>query len=147
MKMTTKGRYAVTAMLDLALQYGQAPTPLAAIAERQDLSLSYLEQLFALLRREGLVTSTRGPGGGYTLGRAPAEIAVSQIIKAVNEQLPRTSADGEACYLSQVWDELSADIEQFLDSISLASILESVEVRKIAERQQQLYVEKHPLSA
>ncbi|RLA38723.1 MAG: hypothetical protein DRR06_20275, partial [Gammaproteobacteria bacterium] len=108
MKMTTKGRYAVTAMLDLALQYGESPTPLGDIAERQDLSLSYLEQLFAQLRRAGLVNSTRGPGGGYTLSRAPAEIAVSVVIKAVNEPFPQTSAEHEPCYLSQVWDELSA---------------------------------------
>jgi len=147
MKMTTKGRYAVTAMLDLALQYGQAPTPLANIAERQDLSLSYLEQLFAQLRREGLVNSTRGPGGGYSLGREPAEIAISEIIKAVNEPLPETSNDDGPCYMAQVWSELSAEIEQFLDSVSLADILKSVEVRKIAERQQKIFVEKHTVSA
>ena len=142
MKMTTKGRYAVTAMLDLALQYGESPTPLGDIAERQDLSLSYLEQLFAQLRRAGLVNSTRGPGGGYTLSRAPAEIAVSVVIKAVNEPFPKTSAEHEPCYLSQVWDELSAEIERFLDSVSLADVLESVEVRNIVDRQRRLFVEK-----
>lgn len=147
MKMTTKGRYAVTAMLDLALQYGQAPTPLANIAERQDLSLSYLEQLFAQLRREGLVNSTRGPGGGYSLGREPGEIAISEIIKAVNEPLPETSHSDEPCYMSQVWSELSAEIEQFLDSVSLADILNSVEVRNVADRQQRIFVEKHTISA
>jgi len=143
MKMTTKGRYAVTAMLDLALQYGEKPTSLANIAERQDLSLSYLEQLFSQLRQGGLVKSTRGPGGGYTLSRAPDEIAVSSIIKAVNEQLPKTDGEHEPCYMSQVWNELSIEIERFLDSVSLADVLESVEVRNIAERQQRIFVENH----
>ncbi|MCW8964581.1 MAG: Rrf2 family transcriptional regulator [Gammaproteobacteria bacterium] len=143
MKMTTKGRYAVTAMLDLALQYGERPTSLANIAERQDLSLSYLEQLFSQLRQGGLVNSTRGPGGGYTLSRAPDEIAVSSIIKAVNEQLPKTDGEHEPCYMSQVWNELSIEIERFLDSVSLADVLESVEVRNVAERQQRIFVENH----
>ena len=143
MKMTTKGRYAVTAMLDLALQYGERPTSLANIAERQDLSLSYLEQLFSQLRQGGLVNSTRGPGGGYTLCRAPDEIAVSSIIKAVNEQLPKTDGEHEPCYMSQVWNELSIEIERFLDSVSLADVLESVEVRNVAERQQRIFVENH----
>jgi len=142
MKMTTKGRYAVTAMLDLALQYGQKPTSLADIADRQDLSLSYLEQLFSQLRRDGLVDSTRGPGGGYTLSRAPADIAVSSVIKAVNEQLPSTDGEHEPCYLSQVWNELSSEIERFLDSVSLADVLESVEVRNVVERQQRIFIGK-----
>ena len=147
MKMTTKGRYAVTAMLDLALQYGNAPTPLADIAERQDLSLSYLEQLFAQLRRAELVSSTRGPGGGYTLGREPGSIAVSEVIKAVNEQLPKTGENCEPCYLSQVWDELSNEIERFLDSVSLADVLESAEVKNIADRQRKIFIERHEVMA
>lgn len=147
MKMTTKGRYAVTAMLDLALQYGQKPTPLADIAERQDLSLSYLEQLFAQLRRAGLVSSTRGPGGGYNLKLAPEDIPVSAVIKAVNEQLPQTDDQKGPCYLSQMWEELSTEIEHFLDSLSLADVLASVEVRNVAERQQRIFLEKHKLSA
>ena len=147
MKMTTKGRYAVTAMLDLALQYGHKPTPLADIAERQDLSLSYLEQLFAQLRRSDLVFSTRGPGGGYTLSRDPGEITVSEIIKAVNEQLPKSEEGVGPCYLSMVWNELSSEIEHFLDSVSLADVLARVEVRNVAERQQRIFLEKHTLSA
>jgi Rrf2 family iron-sulfur cluster assembly transcriptional regulator len=147
MKMTTKGRYAVTAMLDLALQYGQKPTPLADIAERQDLSLSYLEQLFAQLRRADLVNSTRGPGGGYKLNRLPQDIPVSAVIKAVNEQLPKTDDEQGPCYLSQMWGELSTEIEHFLDSVSLADVLASVEVRNVAERQQRIFFEKHKLSA
>ena len=147
MKMTTKGRYAVTAMLDLALHYGNAPIPLADIAERQDISLSYLEQLFALLRRNGLVKSTRGPGGGYRLSQAPAEIAVSDVVKAVNEPLPLTEGGDEPCYLAQVWNELSNEIERFLDSVSLADVLESAEVRHVAERQQKIFIERHKISA
>lgn len=147
MKMTTKGRYAVTAMLDLALQYGQKPTPLADIAERQDLSLSYLEQLFAQLRRAGLVSSTRGPGGGYNLKLAPEDIPVSAVIKAVNEQLSQADDQKGPCYLSQMWEELSTEIEHFLDSVSLADVLASVEVRNVAERQQRIFLEKHKLSA
>jgi Rrf2 family iron-sulfur cluster assembly transcriptional regulator len=140
MKMTTKGRYAVTAMLDLALQRGARPTPLANIAERQNLSLSYLEQLFALLKKNGLVESTRGPGGGYTLSRLPEEIPVSSIIRAVNEKLSSTLKSQESCYLTLVWDELSHEIEQFLDSVSLADVLENGETRSIALRQQRNFI-------
>lgn len=143
MKMTTKGRYAVTAMLDLALQHGGRPTSLANIAERQNLSLSYLEQLFALLKRNGLVVSTRGPGGGYTLSMSPQEIPVSSIIKAVNEKLPATTRTSEPCYLSLIWDELSHEIEQFLDSVSLADVLESGEAKNIAQRQQRNFIDNH----
>jgi len=143
MKMTTRGRYAVTAMLDLALQHGIKPTPLADIAGRQGLSLSYLEQLFSLLRKAGLVKSTRGPGGGYTLNVAPDEIPVSSIIRAVNEAFPSANQEREHCYLSQVWDELSNEIEHFLDSVSLADILESSEVKCIAERQQRIFIGKN----
>ena len=89
------------------------------------------------------MNSTRGPGGGYTLSRAPDEIAVSSIIKAVNEQLPKTDGEHEPCYMSQVWNELSIEIERFLDSVSLADVLESVEVSNVAERQQRIFVENH----
>lgn len=140
MKMTTKGRYAVTAMLDLALQREDRPTPLANIAERQDLSLSYLEQLFAMLKKNGLVESTRGPGGGYTLSVPPEEIPVSSIIKAVNEKLPAGTRTQESCYLSLVWDELSHEIEQFLDSVSLADVLESGEAKNVAQRQHKNFI-------
>lgn len=142
MKMTTKGRYAVTAMLDLAIRGDAQPIPLAEIAGRQCLSLSYLEQLFSLLRRADLVKSTRGPGGGYTLGAPPQEIPVSAIIRAVNEVLPQTGDSFGPCYLSQIWDELSNEIELFLDSISLADVLESKEVKNIADRQQQVFIDK-----
>ncbi len=142
MKMTTKGRYAVTAMLDLALHYGESPTPLANVAARQDLSLSYLEQLFAQLRKADLVQSTRGPGGGYALKHEPEQIAVGAVIKAVNEDLPSNSHT-EPCYLSQMWDELSQEIETFLDSVTLADIMRSQEVKSVAERQQRVFFERH----
>lgn len=142
MKMTTKGRYAVTAMLDLALQSDGSPTPLADVAERQGLSLSYLEQLFAQLRKAGLVQSTRGPGGGYALRHAPPDIAVGAVIKAVDrEQAPVNR--GEPCYLSQMWDELSQEIETFLNSVTLADILRGQEVKSVAARQQRVFVERN----
>jgi len=141
MKMTTRGRYAVTAMLDLALKTGAGPISLAEIAARQGLSLSYLEQLFSLLRKRGLVKSTRGPGGGYQLGADPGGISVSEIINAVNEPAREGGKNQEPCYLSQVWDELSQEIERFLNSVSLADILLSNEVRSIADRQQRNFLE------
>ena len=94
MRLTTKGRYAVTAMLDLALHYEDGPITLADISQRQGISLSYLEQLFAKLRRKGLVDSTRGPGGGYRLSRIPAEIPVADVIIAVDEKLETTRCGG-----------------------------------------------------
>ena len=94
MKLTTRGRYAVTAMLDLALHHDQGPVSLAAIAERQGISQSYLEQLFARLRRNGLVDGTRGPGGGYRLGRSENSISVADVIDAVNETVDATRCGG-----------------------------------------------------
>lgn len=130
MRLTTKGRYAVTAMLDLALRESESPTTLAEISERQGISLSYLEQLFARLRRAGLVNSTRGPGGGYRLGRATDEISVADVIGAVNETVDATrcggkqNCQGEArCLTHDLWEELSSEIAGFLDQISLASLV------------------------
>jgi Rrf2 family iron-sulfur cluster assembly transcriptional regulator len=110
MKLTTKGRYAVTAMLDLALRYDKGAVTLADIAKRQGISLSYLEQLFAKLRRSGLVDSVRGPGGGYTLAMEPAKISVAEIIVAINENIDATRCGGEknchgdeTCLTHQLW--------------------------------------------
>src|SRR5258705_6499983 len=94
MKLTTKGRYAVTAMLDLAIHYDDGSVTLGDIAARQGISLSYLEQLFAKLRRSGLVDSVRGPGGGYSLSRSPSEISVAQIVLAINENIDATRCGG-----------------------------------------------------
>ena len=142
MKLTSKGRYAVTAMLDVALHSEQGPVTLADISERQEISLSYLEQLFSRLRRENLVSSIRGPGGGYLLGDEAADISVGQVIKAVDETVDATRCHGEAdcqngqrCLTHNLWQDLSDRIECFLDSITLAELVENGSVRLVAERQ------------
>ena len=142
MRLTTKGRYAVTAILDLALHGKDGPVSLADISERQDISLSYLEQLFAKLRRGELVTSVRGPGGGYQLARNGGEIFIAQIVDAVNESVDATLCSGEndcqqgaSCLTHQLWDDLSQQIHQFLDGISLDDLVERREVRAVAARQ------------
>ncbi len=132
MKLTTKGRYAVTAMLDVALKDQQQPVSLADISARQGISLSYLEQLFSKLRKAGLVKSVRGPGGGYLLGRDANDINVAEVILSVNEVLDATRCngkanckDGRACLTHNLWQELSDQIHNFLSGISLASVLQS----------------------
>ena len=114
MRLTTKGRYAVTAMLDLAIHATEGPVPLADISQRQGISLSYLEQLFARLRRQGLVSSARGPGGGYRLAHAASEIAVVDVINAIDENVNVTRCggegncqDGEPCLTHELWCDLS----------------------------------------
>lgn len=143
MRLTTKGRYAVTAMLDLAIRACDKPVNLADISERQGISLSYLEQLFAKLRREELVISVRGPGGGYQLSRDASQIFVAQIIDAVNENVDATSChgkgdchEGEQCLTHVLWDDLSEQIHQFLQSISLGSLVARHEVQAVSERQE-----------
>jgi len=143
MRLTTKGRYAVTAMLDLALHAGSGPVSLADISGRQDISLSYLEQLFAKLRRQDLVSSVRGPGGGYRLSREHHTIFVAQIIDAVNESVDATgcggSSDcqqGEVCLTHHLWCGLSEQIHNFLSQISLANLVAREEVQYISARQE-----------
>ncbi|HAN69069.1 MAG TPA: Fe-S cluster assembly transcriptional regulator IscR [Halieaceae bacterium] len=142
MRLTTKGRYAVTAMLDLALHGQQGPVSLAEISGRQAISLSYLEQLFARLRRRELVSSVRGPGGGYRLGRESEAIYVAQIIDAVDEAVDATGCggkadcqQGEVCLTHHLWQDLSDQIHGFLSQISLATLVERREVRHISSRQ------------
>ena len=142
MRLTAKGRYAVTAMLDLALHLADGPIKLADISRRQDISLSYLEQLFAKLRRRDLVKSVRGPGGGYMLQRGPSEIFIAEIIDSVDENVEAMKCSGradcqhgETCLSHQLWSELSDEIHQFLSSINLATIIEKREVIRIAARQ------------
>ncbi len=142
MRLTTKGRYAVTAMLDLALHYQDGPISLADISERQGISLSYLEQLFTKLRRTGLVKSTRGPGGGYSLSRQSTEIAVADVITAVDEKVDTTRCGGlsncqddERCLTHELWANLSDQIYEFLSNISLGALMESECVREVAVRQ------------
>ena len=145
MRLTTKGRYAVTAMLDLALHYKEGPTTLADISQRQGISLSYLEQLFAKLRKQGLVDSTRGPGGGYRLSRSPNDIPVANVITAVDEKVETTRCGGlsncqddKQCLTHELWSELSGQIHQFLCGISLGNLVEREGVQQVAARQQRM---------
>ena len=142
MRLTTKGRYAVTAMLDLALHADSGPISLAHISGRQDISLSYLEQLFAKLRRNELVRSVRGPGGGYRLSRGGDRIFVAEIIDAVNETVDATGCggtndcqQGEVCLTHHLWCDLSDQIHSFLSQISLANLVEQREVQSVSARQ------------
>ena len=142
MRLTTKGRYAVTAMLDLALHKSQGPISLSDISSRQAISLSYLEQLFSKLRKSELVSSVRGPGGGYELKRGSDEIYIAQIIDAVGESVDTTKCQGagdcqggETCLTHYLWEDLSEQIHAFLESISLADLVAKKEVKKIADNQ------------
>lgn len=143
MKLTTKGRYAVTAMLDLALHAQSGPVSLAEISTRQEISLSYLEQLFSRLRKQGLVSSTRGPGGGYRVSRGLSEVFISEIIKAVNESVDATQCGGKEnchshgrCLTHDLWEGLSAQIEEFLSGVSLQNLIDNQDVKTVAMRQQ-----------
>ena len=139
MKLTSKGRYAVTAMLDLALHAGGGPVTLAGISDRQGISLSYLEQLFTRLRKRGLVTSTRGPGGGYSLGRAAGQIDIAEVVTAVDERVDATRCggqancqDGQRCLTHELWTELSEQIYAFLTGITLEQLMEQGRLREMA---------------
>lgn len=149
MKLTTKGRYAVTAMLDLALHGTSGPVSLAEISIRQEISLSYLEQLFSKLRRNGLVISTRGPGGGYSVARQLSEVAVSEIIVAVNESVDATQCAGKEnchshgrCLTHDLWEGLSAQIEDFLSSVSLQDMIDRQRVQSVSLRQDKIMVQR-----
>jgi Rrf2 family iron-sulfur cluster assembly transcriptional regulator len=142
MRLTAKGRYAVTAMLDLAVHDNEGPISLADISERQGISLSYLEQLFSKLRRRDLVASVRGPGGGYRLNHQPQDISIASIVDSVDENVDATKCSGradcqhgETCLTHELWADLSDEIHQFLSNINLASIIEKREVQKVAARQ------------
>ncbi|AOF52504.1 Fe-S cluster assembly transcriptional regulator IscR [Rodentibacter caecimuris] len=137
MKLTSKGRYAVTAVLDIALNAESGPVSLADISERQNISLSYLEQLFAKLRRDGLVKSVRGPGGGYQLGLPSDSISVGMIISAVNENIHVTKClgrgncqNGKECLTHALWEDLSNRIESFLNEITLAELVSKREQKR-----------------
>lgn len=145
MRLTTKGRYAVTAMLDLALHEGKGPISLADISERQGISLSYLEQLFSKLRRNELVHSVRGPGGGYQLKRDRAQINVAEVIDAVNESVDATGCNkrgdcqsGGVCLTHHLWCDLSDQIHGFLSEITLADLVQRNDVQRVVERQEKL---------
>ncbi len=143
MRLTSKGRYAVTAMLDVALHSQQGPVSLADISERQGISLSYLEQLFSKLRKANLVASVRGPGGGYHLGKDAFSISVGTIIAAVDESVDATRCShktscqkGERCLTHALWRDLSDRISDFLNNITLGQLMNDNEVLEIADRQE-----------
>ncbi|MCI4174806.1 Fe-S cluster assembly transcriptional regulator IscR [Dickeya dianthicola] len=142
MRLTSKGRYAVTAMLDVALHSKEGPVPLADISERKGISLSYLEQLFSRLRKHGLVASVRGPGGGYLLGKDSAEIAVGSVISAVDESVDATRCQGkegcqggDRCLTHTLWRDLSDRISEFLNNITLDELVNNKEILGVADRQ------------
>ena len=142
MKLTSKGRHAVTAMLDVALHSQQNPVPLADISERQGISLSYLEQLFSKLRKAGLVASVRGPGGGYRLGTDANDIAIGTVIAAVDESVDATKCQGKGdcqggtrCLTHTLWRDLSSRISDFLNNITLGELMKDNEVLEISDRQ------------
>lgn len=144
MRLTTKGRYAVTAMLDLALHAKEKPITLADISQRQGISLSYLEQLFSRMRKQGLVASARGPGGGYRLSRDANDINVAQVISAVDEKVSVTRCEGRGdchnggpCLTHELWCNLSDQIYDFLNNISLGQLVEEQHVKDVASRQEQ----------
>jgi Rrf2 family iron-sulfur cluster assembly transcriptional regulator len=141
MRLTTKGRFAVTAMIDLGMRQHKGPVTLAGISQRQTISLSYLEQLFAKLRRHGLVESTRGPGGGYRLGKPASDVSVADIIFAVDEPLDATQCSGRAncdndsrCMTHDLWASLNRHMVDYLDSVTLAHLVaqQSTAVRPVA---------------
>jgi Rrf2 family transcriptional regulator, iron-sulfur cluster assembly transcription factor len=130
MRLTTKGRFAVTAMIDLGMRHQRGPITLAGISERQRISLSYLEQLFGRLRRQGIVDSVRGPGGGYTLAKSMEEISVAAIIRAVDEPIDATQCGGlgnchddRECMTHDLWMNLNARIYDYLESVTLGELV------------------------
>ena len=131
MRLTTKGRFAVTAMVDLATRGGAAPVTLAGISERQDISLSYLEQLFGKLRRHNIVESVRGPGGGYYLARPGSQISIADIISAVDEPMDATNCegkgdckDGKPCSTHALWYGLNEVLQAYLSSVTLQQLVD-----------------------
>ena len=155
MKLTTKGRFAVTAMLDLALHNATGPVALASISERQKISLSYLEQLFGKLRRRELVESVRGPGGGYNLARDAASVSIADIIRAVEEPLDSTQCGGrenchgnnQRCMTHDLWEELNSTVYGFLSGVMLSQLVERQRTRAVAVHRTPKSRDPHPVSA
>lgn len=154
MKLSTKGRYAVTAMMDLALHEHEGPVTLADISRCQRISLSYLEQLFARLRKHKLVKGVRGPGGGYRLAKPAAEITVADVIVAVDENVDATRCrgrrdchNGEPCLTHDLWTDLSQQIYSFLSGITLAQLAARPSVREISQSQDLRSQRKNSTSA
>jgi Rrf2 family iron-sulfur cluster assembly transcriptional regulator len=154
MRLTTKGRFAVTAMLDLSLHAADGPVTLAGISERQKISLSYLEQLFGKLRRRKLVESVRGPGGGYHLARDSQHITVADIVRAVEEPLDSTQCggrenchDNHRCMTHELWEELNNTVYGFLAGVTLAQLVEKQRTRTVNVLRPHAKREPQPVSA
>lgn len=152
MRLTTKGRFAVTAMLDLALHSASGPVTLAGISGRQKISLSYLEQLFGKLRRRELVESVRGPGGGYHLARDPSKVTVADIVSAVEETLDSTQCggrenchDNHRCMTHELWEELNTTVQGFLARVTLAQLVERQRTKPVSVVRN--HGHGHPISA
>jgi len=146
MRLSTKGRYAVTAMMDIALHEKQGPVTLAEISQCQGISLSYLEQLFSKLRQHGLVTGVRGPGGGYRLAKTADKISIADIIQSVDEKLDMTKcggkgdcSNGEKCLTHQLWFDLSCRLYEFLSGIKLDQYVNRPEINELVKKQDMLY--------
>ena len=153
MKLTTKGRYAVTAMLDLSIHGVKGPIALPDISLRQDISLPYLEQLMARLRKVGLVTSVRGPGGGYQVSREPHTITIFEILEGINEKIKEIRCvdaghceEGKDCLTHLLWDKFYDAVEDFLLSITLGDMMTWPEVRTILDKQTMTWLDRRPLS-
>jgi Rrf2 family transcriptional regulator, iron-sulfur cluster assembly transcription factor len=151
MRLTTKGRFAVTAMIDVAMHNGGGPVTLAGVSERQKISLSYLEQLFGKLRRHGLVESVRGPGGGYNLARPAGTVSVADIITAVDEPIDATQCGGKEncdddkrCMTHELWANLNAHIFSFLRSVSLEQLVRSQDKSEVNVLQDRRATDKKP---
>ena len=154
MRLTTKGRFAVTAMVDLAMRQTRGPVTLAAISERQHISLSYLEQLFGKLRRHRLVSSVRGPGGGYNLAQPPASVSVADIVTAVDEPLDATQCGGKEnclddrrCMTHDLWATLNKKMYEYLSSVSLADLVEHQNGKHVAVLHDRRSEEKEKVAA
>ena len=146
MRLSTKGRYVVTAMMDIALHEKQGPVALADISQCQGISLSYLEQLFSKLRKHGLVTGVRGPGGGYRLAKSADKISIADIIRSVDERLDMTQcggkgncSKGEKCLTHQLWFDLSCRLYDFLSQIKLGQYVNRPEINELVRKQDMLY--------
>lgn len=157
MRLTTKGRFAVTAMIDLTMRNGEGPVTLANISDRQKISLSYLEQLFGKLRRQGLVSSVRGPGGGYKLARPAQEVSVADIIVAVDEPIDATQCGGkenckdeQKCITHDLWTDLNKHIFDYLGAVKLSELVakqtkrSDVAVMQMHDNRQNLAKPKEP---
>ena len=137
MRLTTKGRFAVTAMIDLAMQCGSGPVTLAEISQRQKISLSYLEQLFGKMRRRALVDSVRGPGGGYLIAKDMAQVSVADIILAVDEPVDSTQCggeencrDGQKCITHDLWTNLDQHIVDYLGAVTLKQLVDEQKAKQ-----------------